>query len=152
MTAQAILSWRDEHGGFTAVDELLEVDGIGDATLAQLAPLRHGVTCGADASTTAATGPRPADARCWPRAAWAGALAGRWAGLVGAGARRRARARGRRGWRRRRDGRRRARPPVRLLVLAAVAAVTTLRADQVERSPVARLAAERAAVQRASAR
>ena len=38
MTAQAILAWRTEHGGFTAVDELLEVDGIGDATLAQLAP------------------------------------------------------------------------------------------------------------------
>ncbi len=38
VTAQAILSWRDEHGGFTAVDELLEVDGIGDATLGQLAP------------------------------------------------------------------------------------------------------------------
>lgn len=38
VTALAIMSWRDEHGGFTAVDELLEVDGIGDATLEQLAP------------------------------------------------------------------------------------------------------------------
>ncbi|GAA1153900.1 ComEA family DNA-binding protein [Nocardioides aquiterrae] len=38
VTAQAILQWRDEHGGFTAVDELLEVDGIGDATLSQVAP------------------------------------------------------------------------------------------------------------------
>lgn len=38
VTALAILTWRDQHGGFTAVDELLEVDGIGDATLAQLAP------------------------------------------------------------------------------------------------------------------
>jgi competence protein ComEA len=38
VTAQAILSWRAEHGGFTSVDELLEVDGIGDATLGQLAP------------------------------------------------------------------------------------------------------------------
>ncbi len=38
VTAQAILAWRDEHGGFTAVDELLEVDGIGDATLSQVAP------------------------------------------------------------------------------------------------------------------
>jgi len=38
VTAQAILAWRDEHGGFTAVDELLEVDGIGDATLGQVAP------------------------------------------------------------------------------------------------------------------
>ena len=38
VTAQAILAWRTEHGGFTAVDELLEVDGIGDATLATIAP------------------------------------------------------------------------------------------------------------------
>lgn len=38
VTAQAILAWRDEHGGFTSVDELLEVDGIGDATLEQMAP------------------------------------------------------------------------------------------------------------------
>ena len=38
VTAQSILAWRDEHGGFTSVDELLEVDGIGEATLAQLAP------------------------------------------------------------------------------------------------------------------
>jgi competence protein ComEA len=38
VTAEAILAWRSEHGGFTAVDELLEVDGIGDATLAQIAP------------------------------------------------------------------------------------------------------------------
>ena len=38
VTAGSILAWRDEHGGFTSVDELLEVDGIGDATLAQIAP------------------------------------------------------------------------------------------------------------------
>jgi competence protein ComEA len=38
VTAQAILQWRAEHGGFTAVDELLEVSGIGDATLAEIAP------------------------------------------------------------------------------------------------------------------
>ena len=38
VTAAAILAWRDEHGGFTAVEELLEVDGIGDATLATIAP------------------------------------------------------------------------------------------------------------------
>ena len=36
--AQAILQWRTEHGGFTSVDELLEVSGIGDATLAEIAP------------------------------------------------------------------------------------------------------------------
>jgi competence protein ComEA len=38
VTAQAILAWRTEHGGFTSVDQLLDVDGIGDATLAQLTP------------------------------------------------------------------------------------------------------------------
>ena len=39
VTAESILVWREQHGGFTSVDELLEVDGIGDATLADLAPL-----------------------------------------------------------------------------------------------------------------
>jgi len=38
VTAEAIIAWRTEHGGYTAVDELLEVDGIGDATLSKLAP------------------------------------------------------------------------------------------------------------------
>lgn len=38
VTAGAIISWRDQHGGFTAAEELLEVDGIGDATLAEIAP------------------------------------------------------------------------------------------------------------------
>lgn len=38
VTAGAIESWRAEHGGFTAVEELLEVNGIGDATLAEIAP------------------------------------------------------------------------------------------------------------------
>ncbi len=38
VTAQSILDWRAEHGGFTSVDELLEVDGIGPATLADVAP------------------------------------------------------------------------------------------------------------------
>ncbi len=38
VTAQAILTWRDENGAFTSVDELLEVSGIGDATLADIAP------------------------------------------------------------------------------------------------------------------
>ena len=39
VTADAILAWRDTNGAFTSVDELLEVDGIGEATLADLAPL-----------------------------------------------------------------------------------------------------------------
>ena len=38
VTAQAILDWRTEHGRFSAVDELLEVSGIGEKTLADLAP------------------------------------------------------------------------------------------------------------------
>jgi len=38
VTAQSILDWRTAHGRFTSVEELLEVDGIGDATLADLAP------------------------------------------------------------------------------------------------------------------
>lgn len=39
VTAQAIIAWREERGGFTSVDELLEVDGIGEKSLARLAPL-----------------------------------------------------------------------------------------------------------------
>ena len=39
VTAGSIIAWRTQHGGFTSVEELLEVDGIGDATLADLAPL-----------------------------------------------------------------------------------------------------------------
>jgi len=38
VTAAAILQWRAEHGAFSAVEELLEVSGIGDATLAEMAP------------------------------------------------------------------------------------------------------------------
>jgi competence protein ComEA len=39
VTGQAILDWRAANGAFTSVDELLEVDGIGDATLADLRDL-----------------------------------------------------------------------------------------------------------------
>jgi competence protein ComEA len=39
VTAAAILEWRAAHGAFTSVDELLEVSGIGEATLAEIA--RH---------------------------------------------------------------------------------------------------------------
>jgi competence protein ComEA len=38
VTAQSILDFRAENGTFTAVDELLEISGIGDATLAKIAP------------------------------------------------------------------------------------------------------------------
>jgi competence protein ComEA len=38
VTAQSIITWRSQHGGFSSVDQLLEVDGIGDATLAKLTP------------------------------------------------------------------------------------------------------------------
>jgi len=38
VTAQSILEWRQQNGGFTSVQQLLDVDGIGPATLAKLAP------------------------------------------------------------------------------------------------------------------
>jgi competence protein ComEA len=38
VTAQAILDFRAENGAFRSVDELLEVSGIGEATLAEMAP------------------------------------------------------------------------------------------------------------------
>jgi len=38
VTAGSIITWRTEQGGFTSVEELLEVDGIGEVTLAQIAP------------------------------------------------------------------------------------------------------------------
>jgi competence protein ComEA len=38
VTARAILDYRTENGAFTSVDQLLEVSGIGDATLAKIAP------------------------------------------------------------------------------------------------------------------
>ncbi|MET0928628.1 MAG: helix-hairpin-helix domain-containing protein, partial [Aeromicrobium sp.] len=39
VTAQAILGWRDTNGRFAAVDDLLDVKGIGEATLAELRDL-----------------------------------------------------------------------------------------------------------------
>lgn len=39
VTAGRILTWRDENGAFTDPTELLEVSGIGERTLEQLAPL-----------------------------------------------------------------------------------------------------------------
>lgn len=38
VTAQSILAWRSDNGSFTAVEELLEVSGIGDVTLSDIAP------------------------------------------------------------------------------------------------------------------
>ncbi len=38
VTAQSILAWRTDQGTFSSVDELLEVSGIGDATLADIEP------------------------------------------------------------------------------------------------------------------
>jgi competence protein ComEA len=38
VTARSILDYRTEKGSFSAVDELLEVSGIGDKTLAKIAP------------------------------------------------------------------------------------------------------------------
>ena len=39
--AQRIIDWRTANGGFTRVEELQEVDGIGAKTYASLAPLVH---------------------------------------------------------------------------------------------------------------
>jgi competence protein ComEA len=38
VTAQKILDWRAAHGAFSSVEELLEIDGIGEKTLAELVP------------------------------------------------------------------------------------------------------------------
>jgi competence protein ComEA len=38
VTAQAILTWRQQHGRFSRIEELQEVDGIGPKTYAQIAP------------------------------------------------------------------------------------------------------------------
>lgn len=37
--AQAIITYREENGGFTSVDELTRVKGIGEKTLQKLKPL-----------------------------------------------------------------------------------------------------------------
>jgi competence protein ComEA len=37
--AAAILEWRTQNGGFTSIEQLQEVSGIGPATFAELAPL-----------------------------------------------------------------------------------------------------------------
>lgn len=39
VTAEAIVEWRTRHGGFSAVEDLLEVHGIGEVTLERLAAL-----------------------------------------------------------------------------------------------------------------
>ncbi len=36
--ARAILDWREEHGGFSAPEQLLEIRGIGEKTLEGLLP------------------------------------------------------------------------------------------------------------------
>jgi competence protein ComEA len=41
VTASAIIEWRTQHGAFSTVDELLEVSGIGEATLGELEPFVH---------------------------------------------------------------------------------------------------------------
>ena len=38
VTAQAILAWRQQHGRFSRIAELQEVDGIGPKTYAEIAP------------------------------------------------------------------------------------------------------------------
>ncbi len=41
VTATAIIDWRTQNGPFGSVDDLLDVSGIGDATLADIAPYVH---------------------------------------------------------------------------------------------------------------
>ncbi len=41
VTATAIIDWRTENGPFSSVDDLLDVSGIGDATLADIEPYVH---------------------------------------------------------------------------------------------------------------
>ena len=36
--AQAIITYREEHGGFRTIDELKEVSGIGDKIFADISP------------------------------------------------------------------------------------------------------------------
>lgn len=38
VTAQAIVSYREQHGPFTSVNQLMEIQGIGEKTLADIAP------------------------------------------------------------------------------------------------------------------
>jgi competence protein ComEA len=41
VTAQSILAWRTENCLFSSVDQLLDVSGIGEATLADIEPYVH---------------------------------------------------------------------------------------------------------------
>ncbi|MBX7167614.1 MAG: helix-hairpin-helix domain-containing protein [Pirellulales bacterium] len=37
-TAHRIVAYRDEHGAFTSIEQLLDIDGIGPATLDKMRP------------------------------------------------------------------------------------------------------------------
>jgi competence protein ComEA len=39
VTAQKIIDWRTAHGGFTTVEQLQQVPGIGPAHFAEISPL-----------------------------------------------------------------------------------------------------------------
>jgi competence protein ComEA len=41
VTAQAIVDWRRENGSFASVDQLVDVSGIGEATLQDIEPYVH---------------------------------------------------------------------------------------------------------------
>ncbi|HNH45738.1 MAG TPA: ComEA family DNA-binding protein [Myxococcota bacterium] len=62
--AAAIIQYRTDHGGFKSVDELDNVPGIGEATMANLRPL---VTVGAAKASTGGEKP-PAEAPATPTA------------------------------------------------------------------------------------
>lgn len=57
--AEAIVKFRDDNGGFTSVEQLNDVKGIGDALFAKLKPL---VTCGSEVAPAAAGGSEDAAA------------------------------------------------------------------------------------------
>ncbi len=57
--AAAIVKFREDNGGFTSVEQLNDVKGIGDALFAKLKPL---VTCGSEVAPAAAGGSEEADA------------------------------------------------------------------------------------------
>lgn len=57
--ARAIVEYRDQHGPFASVDDLLKVRGIGEKTLEKN---RHNLSVGGSAAQAAATATEPAPA------------------------------------------------------------------------------------------
>ena len=60
-TAQRIVDHRREHGSFTSLEGLLDVPGIGPATLAAMRPYLEPIDPPAEARSTAAMNSTPAE-------------------------------------------------------------------------------------------